>query len=75
MKLECHIFDFDFSSDDDSMGVVTIPLPVCTDMDSTSWYPVEKGKGVYYCEDASGELKVNVQVKHPPNLYNASEKL
>jgi len=67
-KLELHLFDFDFSSEDDAMGVVTIPLPPCTDTNTTSWYPVEKGKGIDYCEDASGELKVNVQVKHPVNL-------
>ena len=67
-KLELHLFDFDFSSEDDAMGVVTIPLPAYTDTNITNWYPVEKGKGVDYCEDASGELKVNVQVKHPANL-------
>ena len=67
-KLELHLYDFDFSSEDDAMGVVTIHLPACKDTNITSWYPVEKGKGIDYCEDASGELKVNVQVKHPANL-------
>ena len=59
----CHIFDHDVISKDDSMGTVTIPLPDMHDLRLVNWYKVEFGDGDMYCENASGELLVKMEIK------------
>lgn len=56
--LQFHIYDEDTMTEDDFMGMVTIPLNV-SQPPSTEWYPVEKGiSSNLYCKNATGELQI-----------------
>lgn len=60
--IECQIFDYDCSSSDDPMGTVYVPIPKEYNTKITKWYKVQKGKGEAYCEQATGELLVEIEV-------------
>jgi hypothetical protein len=60
--IECEIYDHDQLSSDDPMGEIMIPLPVSQNYSSTRWYPVANGTGNHYCNDATGEILVKVEV-------------
>ena len=62
-NVECNIFDHDQISKDDPMGTVFVKIPSTLNKKITSWYPVEKGEGQTYCRNATGELKVEVEVR------------
>lgn len=59
-SIECYIYDQDQLSSDDPMGTVTIPLKLSKDYHKAEWYSVEKGNGEELCEDATGELFVEI---------------
>lgn len=61
-SVECTLFDHDKMSKDDPMGTVHIPIPPCHNTKVLKWYPVETGTGDNYCEDAQGELLVEIEV-------------
>lgn len=61
-QIECQIFDYDCSSSDDPMGTVYVPIPSEYNTKVSGWYKVQQGKGEAYCEQASGELFVEIEV-------------
>ena len=71
--IECHIFDNDLLSDDDSMGIVYIPIPTQHNLKVTKWYKVETGPKYSqdYCKNPTGDLYVTIEVRdklrHLPN--------
>lgn len=72
--LELKVFDHDYVGSDDAMG--TVYVPIVNDSQSSSgarWYPVERGseKSKNYCDDATGELLIEVQLI--PHLTNKFE--
>jgi hypothetical protein len=44
------------------MGTVFVKIPSTLNKKITGWYPVENGEGQTYCRNATGELKVEVEV-------------
>ena len=62
-NVECNIFDHDQLSADDSMGSCYVPIPHGLNKKRTDWYPVEKGEGANYCKNATGELKITIEVR------------
>lgn len=55
------------------MGTVYVPIPSGSNNNASvkQWYPVETGDGKHFCEDATGELLVDISVicqktYHPP---------
>ena len=63
--IECRIYDYDTSSQDDAMGTVHVPIPKQRNKPVRGWYSVEKGKGENYCKGATGELYVEVEIVCP----------
>ena len=61
-KIECQIYDYDYKASDDPMGTVFVPIPEQYNTKVTRWYPVQKGNGEAYCENATGELLVEIEV-------------
>ena len=63
-NIECFVFDYDKMSSDDPMGTVYVPIPVPSQYNRkfTRWFKVETGKGDTYCEDACGELCVEIEI-------------
>merc|ERR1712048_1030019 len=66
-NIECRVADYDDFSSPDPMGTVVLSFPKAFNTEVIDWYPVGKGFGNSYCEDASGELKIGLEVivKHP----------
>lgn len=62
-RIECHIYDHDTMSADDPMGTVYVPIPTLRDFKTVNWYPAEKGEGENHCDNATGELLVEVEVR------------
>ena len=63
--IECRIYDYDTSSQDDAMGTVHVPIPTKRNKPVRGWYSVGKGKGENYCKGATGELYVEVEIICP----------
>lgn len=61
--VELHIFDRDKFSSDDAMGTVFVPIPRNINMSVCTWYPVESGSGRNYCRNATGELKIEIELR------------
>jgi C2 domain len=61
--IECNIFDHDKLSTDDAMGTCYVKIPAALNTKIVDWYRVEKGEGNNYCRNASGMLKVEVEVR------------
>jgi C2 domain len=64
--VECQIWDHDHLSSDDSMGVCVVPVPTVLNRKETKWIPVTHGGqpgDETYCHNATGELKVEIEVK------------
>jgi len=58
------------------MGTVYVPIPTADSHNTsvTKWYPVEKGEGKHFCDDARGDLLVEVLViSHLANEMDKSE--
>jgi Ca2+-dependent lipid-binding protein len=62
-NIECNIFDHDQLSADDPMGTCYVTIPSVLNKKISGWYAVEKGEGHTYCRNATGELKVEVEVR------------
>lgn len=60
--LECLIYDYDYKASDDPMGTVYVPIPEQYNTKITRWYEVQQGRGETYCENATGELLVEIEV-------------
>ena len=64
--VECQIWDHDHLSSDDSMGVCSVPIPASLNHKETKWIPVHFGGepgDKTYCHNATGALKVEVEVR------------
>jgi hypothetical protein len=61
-SVECKIFDHDALSSDDSMGVCYVKIPTKLNSKETDWYPVEKGEGDDFCRNATGKMKISVEI-------------
>lgn len=61
--IECNIFDHDKLSADDAMGTCYVTIPTTLNEKIVNWYPVEKGEGINFCRNASGMLKVEVELR------------
>jgi stress response protein SCP2 len=59
------LFDEDALTENDPMGTVTVPVRPSDveDDDSSTWYPVEKGSGETFCNNAKGELRVRISLQ------------
>ena len=45
------------------MGTVYVPIPNTPENSKVvEWYPVQKGEGKHFCDDASGEILVEMSV-------------
>lgn len=61
-QIECQIYDYDYKASDDPMGTVYVPIPEQYNTKVARWYKVHKGVGETYCENATGELLVEIEV-------------
>jgi Ca2+-dependent lipid-binding protein len=64
--IDCQIWDHDHLSSDDSMGVCYVPVPTSLNRRETKWIPVQRGGKPgddTYCRNATGALKVEVEVR------------
>jgi hypothetical protein len=61
--IECNIYDHDKLSADDSMGTCHVMIPTALNEKTVDWYPVEKGEGLNFCRNASGMLKIEVELR------------
>ena len=62
-NVECLIYDKDRISSDDSMGTVVVPIPQLLNKPVNGWFPVHNGKGDDFCRNATGELKVEIELR------------
>ena len=62
-NVEFNIYDRDRLSSDDSMGTVNVPIPLRLNKKVTGWYPVMNGKGTDFCKNATGELRVEIELR------------
>jgi hypothetical protein len=60
--VELHIYDRDKFTSDDAMGTVFVPIPRNMNMQVCTWYPVKPGSGQDYCRNATGELKIEIEL-------------
>jgi len=63
-NIEFKIFDYDYLSKDDPMGIVYVHIPI-DNMNNkiVSWYPVVAGYGSKQCKNATGELLIELEVR------------
>jgi hypothetical protein len=61
--VELHIYDRDKFTSDDAMGTVFVPIPRNINMQVCTWYPVKSGSGQDYCRNATGELKIEIELR------------
>lgn len=61
--IECQIFDHDKLSSDDPMGMVFVPIPTQSNSKVVRWYPVEKGEGENNCQNATGDLLIEIEIR------------
>jgi hypothetical protein len=71
--VECNIFDYDKLTADDSMGTCHVIIPTTLNEKVVNWYPVEKGEGINFCRNASGMLKVEVELRSNEDTALRSE--
>jgi len=67
--LELQIFDNDALTEDDCMGVVTVPLSLSSNEIGFQWYFVSPGEGKLYCKSASGRIRCSVAIDKLPRVY------
>eukprot|EP00980_Cylindrotheca_fusiformis_P015719 scaffold4531_cov103-Cylindrotheca_fusiformis.AAC.13 len=70
--VELRLFDRDKFSTDDIMGTVFVPIPRIINMKISTWYPVACGSGKYYCRNATGKVKIEIELR--PLLSNIFKK-
>ena len=64
VAVECAVFQLDEDSTEQPLGTVFVPIPQLYNLKVVNWCPLEEGSGDHFCELASGELLVEIEVRY-----------